>query len=93
MAAGLGQAPRFGTDVAPSQLDPTAHGADYGFLDFTQTDAAAPPNGVATQPGFPEFAGFSQVRSLQSTSTYESQDGTSALTVQAPEVSSCCHSA
>lgn len=65
MAAGPGQTSQF-TEAAPSQLDPTAHGADYGFLDFTQTDAApAAANGVATQPGFPEFAGFSQVHVLQ----------------------------
>ena len=39
-----------------SQLDPTAHGADYGFLDFTQQDPGGDPSSA-----YPEFSAFSQV--------------------------------
>lgn len=59
MATQLGGSSQF-PDAAPSQLDPTAHGADYGFLDFTQQDGPA-ANGGTGDGAFPEFSAFSQV--------------------------------
>jgi hypothetical protein len=47
------------TGADASQLDPTAHGADYGFLDFTQQEPAADDLGSAYH-----FSSFSQVRWL-----------------------------
>lgn len=52
-------------DAGPSQLDPTAHGADYGFLEFTQHDGPTALNGAPHVAGgndtFPEFSAFTQV--------------------------------
>lgn len=49
------------TGADASQLDPTAHGADYGFLDFTQQDPAASDD----LAGAYQFSSFSQVRNPQ----------------------------
>ena len=45
------------TGADASQLDPTAHGADYGFLDFTQQEPAG--DNIADAYN---FSSFSQVR-------------------------------
>jgi hypothetical protein len=45
------------TGADASQLDPTAHGADYGFLDFTQQE----PGGDNLADAY-NFSSFSQVR-------------------------------
>lgn len=45
------------TGAEASQLDPTAHGADYGFLDFTQQEPAGDELGSGYQ-----FSYFSQVQ-------------------------------
>lgn len=45
------------TGADASQLDPTAHGADYGFLDFTQQEPAAADD----LAGAYQFSSFSQV--------------------------------
>ncbi len=42
------------TGADGSQLDPTAHGADYGFLDFTQQEPSTAGDAY-------QFTSFSQV--------------------------------
>ncbi len=49
-------------DTGASQLDPTAHGADYGFLDFTQQDSIGTPG--AAHGGSYQFTSFSQASNL-----------------------------
>ena len=64
MATQPGGASQF-PDAAPSQLDPTAHGADYGFLDFTQQDGPTANAGGAIDSALPQFSAFSQVHSVE----------------------------
>lgn len=49
-------------DPGASQLDPTAHGADYGFLDFTQQDSIGTSG--AAHGGSYQFTSFSQASNL-----------------------------
>lgn len=48
-------------DAGASQLDPTAHGVDYGFLDFTQQEAAGASEGLSNSY---QITSFSQVHRL-----------------------------